>query len=133
MGDIIPSTSMPAAKISFPQNFGTFPANTGFIFTMNIQNMVTGNFVNADTNYYGAPQQLQGGVVVGHSHVTVQQVDSLTSTTPLDPTVFAFFKGINTAAVNGELTVNVTAGLPEGVYRFCTVCPFSHASLSPSF
>jgi hypothetical protein len=113
---------MPASKITFPKNFGTFAANTNFTFTMNIQNMVTGNFVNADTNYYGAPQQLQGGNVVGHSHVTVQLLDSLTSTTPLDPTVFAFFKGINSAAVNGLLSVPVTNGLPAGVYRFCSVC-----------
>jgi hypothetical protein len=121
IGDIIPSSNMPAAKITFPPNLGTFAADTEFVFKMNIQNMVTGNFVNADTNYYGAPQQLNGGIVVGHSHVTVQQVDSLTSTTPLDPTVFAFFKGINDPAVNGELSVNVTAGLPAGVYRFCTM------------
>jgi hypothetical protein len=112
---------MPAAKITFPQNFGTFAADTEFTFKMSIKNMVTGNFVNANTNYYGAPQQLQGNNVIGHSHVTVQKLDSLTSTQPLDPTVFAFFKGINTAAVNGELTVDVTAGLPAGVYRFCTV------------
>jgi hypothetical protein len=112
---------MPASKITFPQNFGTFAADTEFTFKMNIQNMVTGNFVNANTNYYGAPQQLQGGNVVGHSHVTVQKLDSLTSTTPLDPTVFAFFKGINDPAANGVLSVDVTAGLPAGVYRFCSV------------
>jgi len=121
MGDIIPSSNMPSAKITNPPNFGTFAADTQFTFTMAIKNMVTGNFVNANTNYYGAPQQLQGGNVVGHSHITVQKMDSLTSTTPLDPNVFAFFKGINTAAVNGVLSVDVTDGLPAGVYRFCTM------------
>ena len=121
IGDIIPSSNMPAAKITNPKNFGTFPANTQFTFTANIKNMVTGNFVSATTNYYGAPQQLQGGNVIGHSHVTVQKLSSLADTNPPDPTVFAFFKGINTAAVNGVLSVDVTAGLPEGVYRFCTV------------
>lgn len=120
---------MPGAKITFPTNGGTFPANTDFTFKMNIQNMVTGNFVNANTNYYGAPQQLQGGKVVGHSHVTVQLLDSIDTTNPPDPTVFAFFKGINTPDQNGVLTVDVTAGLPAGAYRFCTVC--SHPCLTP--
>jgi hypothetical protein len=112
---------MPAAKISFPPNGGTFPANQNVTFTMNIENMVTGNFVNADTNYYGAPQQLQNGIVIGHSHVVVQALPAIDSTTPLDPQVFAFFKGINTPAVNGVLSVVIANGLPAGAYRFCTI------------
>lgn len=120
-GDIIPSSNMPAAKIIFPPNGGTFPANEQFTFRMNIRNLVTGNFVNAQRNYYGAPQQLQNGVVLGHSHVTVQLLDSLESTTPPDPEVFSFFKGINSIDENGVLEVDVTDGLPPGVYRFCTV------------
>lgn len=47
MGQIIPSTSMPSSKISFPVNGGTFPADTAFNFTMNVENMNLGNFVNA--------------------------------------------------------------------------------------
>ena len=38
---------MPSSKISFPLNGGTFPADTAFTFTMNVQNMDLGNFVNA--------------------------------------------------------------------------------------
>ncbi|KAG8820623.1 hypothetical protein FRC17_010102 [Serendipita sp. 399] len=121
-GDIIPSSNMPAAKISFPKNGGTFTANQQFTATINIRNMITGNFVNAQTNYYGAPQQLQGNTVIGHSHLTVTKLPSLDSTEPVDPQTFAFFKGINTRDVGGVLSVDVTAGLPEGVYRFCTVC-----------
>jgi hypothetical protein len=121
IGDIIPSSNMPAAKISFPKNGGTFEANKQFTATINIKNMVTGQFTNAQSNYYGAPQQLQGKNVVGHSHLTVQKLSSIDSTDLLDTTLFAFFKGINTAAVNGVLTVDVTDGLPPGVYRFCTM------------
>lgn len=121
IGDIIPSSNMPAAKISFPKNGGTFEANKQFTATINIKNMVTGNFVNAQTNYYGAPQQLQGKNVIGHSHLTVQKLNSIDSTDVLDPSIFQFFKGINAAAVNGVMTVDVTDGLPPGVYRFCTM------------
>jgi hypothetical protein len=122
MGEIIPQANMPSAKITFPPNGGTFPADQSFTFQMAISNMITGNFVNAQTNYYGAPQFLQGNVVVGHTHVTVQALPDIKTTEPLDPTVFAFFKGINNAAQNGVLTVDVTNGLPAGAYRFCTVC-----------
>ncbi|CAG8495211.1 12196_t:CDS:2 [Acaulospora colombiana] len=121
MGEIIPQNNMPAAKITFPTNGGTFPADQSFQFKMSIQNMITGNFVNAQTNYYGAPQFLQGNTVVGHSHVTVQLLPDIKSTEPLDPTTFAFFKGINTRDQGGVLTVDVTNGLPAGAYRFCTV------------
>jgi hypothetical protein len=121
IGDIIPSSNMPSAKISNPPNGGTFPANQALQFKMSIQNLITGNFVNAQTNYFGAPQQLKGNVVVGHSHVTVQLLPSIDSTEVPDPEVFAFFKGINQAATNGVLTVDITAGLPAGAYRFCTV------------
>jgi hypothetical protein len=38
-----------------------------------------------------------------------------------DPNVFAFFKGLNGRAQNGVLTADVTAGLPEGAYRVCSI------------
>jgi len=113
---------MPSAKFVFPANFGTVKANTPFTIQLNIKNMQTGFFVNAKENYFAAPQQLNGqGQIKGHSHVVVEALDSLTQSTPTDPQKFAFFKGLNDAAVNGQLTADVTAGLPAGVYNVSTI------------
>jgi hypothetical protein len=87
-----------------------------------IQGMETGHFVNAQQNYFAAPQQINAqGQVQGHSHVVVEALDSLTQTTPTDPTKFAFFKGLNAAAANGILTADVSAGLPAGTYKVSTI------------
>lgn len=122
MGVIAATTNMPAAKFVSPTNGQNIQANTAFNIQMAVNNLETGNFVNADTNYYSAPQQVNAqGTIVGHSHFTVQAVPSFTSTTPLDSTVFAFFKGVNGAAQNGVLTESVTNGLPAGTYRLCSI------------
>ncbi|KAG5340063.1 hypothetical protein C0989_002933 [Termitomyces sp. Mn162] len=119
----IPSTdNMPSAKFSSPKNFATIKANTSFTIEMNIRGMETGFFVNADENYFAAPQQLNAqGQIKGHSHVVIEQLDSLEQATPTDPQKFAFFKGLNSAAVNGKLTADVTVGLPAGVYRLASI------------
>jgi len=121
IGTIPAVTDMPSAKFSNPANGATIAANTDFTITMNINNIVTGNFVNADESYFAAPQQLQGGIIVGHSHFVIEQMTSLGQTTPTNPQVFAFFKGVNTAAVGGVLSVDVTAGIPDGAYRLCSI------------
>jgi hypothetical protein len=122
MGVIAATTNMPAAKFVSPTNGQNLQANTAFNIQMAVNNLETGNFVNADTNYYSAPQQVNAqGDIVGHSHFTVQAVPSFTSTKPLDSTVFAFFKGVNSPAVNGVLTESVTSGLPAGSYRLCSI------------
>ncbi|PPQ64481.1 hypothetical protein CVT26_002020 [Gymnopilus dilepis] len=120
---VIPSTdNMPSAKFAFPQNFGTVKANQSFTIQMNIQNLETGHFVNAQENYFSAPQQLNAqGQIQGHSHVVIEQLNSLTDTTPTDPKKFAFFKGLNAAAVNGQLTASVDNGLAPGVYRLASI------------
>lgn len=83
---------MPSSKISFPINGGEFPADVAFTFTMNVQNMNLGNFVNAQAvrlifgwflenlsrwfhqNYFGAPQQVQNGIVTAVSYsINLQQ------------------------------------------------------------
>lgn len=90
---------------------------------MAIKNLETGNFVNAQQNYFSAPQQLNGqGVIKGHSHVVIEQLESLDQTTPTDPNVFAFFKGLNGKA-NGQgiLTADVDKGLPAGVYKLSSI------------
>jgi len=122
MGVIAATTNMPSSKFTSPVNGQDFPANKAFDISMAVNNLITGNFVNAQENYYSAPQQVdQGGTIIGHTHFTVQDVGSFTSTKPIDPNVFAFFKGVNGAAKGGVVTESVTAGLPAGVYRACSI------------
>jgi len=120
---LIPSTdNMPSSKFAFPQNFATIKAGQTFTIQMKIANMQTGAFVNAQENYFAAPQQLNGaGQIIGHSHVVIEQLTSLTQTTPTDPKKFAFFKGLNAAAVNGVLTADVTNGLAAGFYKLSSI------------
>jgi hypothetical protein len=120
---IIPSTAnMPSAKFIFPPNGGTIQANTNFTVQMAIQGMQTGFFVNADANYFAAPQQVNAqGQVQGHSHVVIEALSSLTQTTPTDPTKFAFFKGLNNPATNGVLSAAVAGGLPAGTYKISSI------------
>lgn len=119
----IPSVDlMPSSKFIFPKNFDTIKAGQTFTIEMAIKNMETGFFVNAQANYFAAPQQLNnGGQIKGHSHVVVEKLDSLDQTQPTDPKKFAFFKGLNAAAKNGKLTTNVDNGLQPGVYRLSSI------------
>jgi len=122
MGQIPSTQNMPSAKFVFPTNQAVIAANTAFTVTMNIQGLTTGHFVNADTNYFGAPQQVDStGKIIGHSHVVIEAIPSLNDTTPTNPEVFAFFKGLNAAAVNGQLTANVSSGLDAGTYRLASI------------
>ena len=89
---------------------------------MAIRGMQTGTFVNAAANYFAAPQQLNGqGQIIGHTHVVIEKLDSLDQTKATDPNKFAFFKGINTAAVNGVVSLVVDGGLPEGFYKLSSI------------
>jgi len=121
MGEIPSSDNMPSAKFVFPKNGDTIPANQQFTVQLGINGLVTGNFVNAQQNYFGAPQQLTNGVITGHSHVVIEALSSSDQTTPTDPKKFAFFKGLNDAAQNGILSTAVTSGLPAGAYRMCSI------------
>ncbi|KAG9314686.1 hypothetical protein JVU11DRAFT_5492 [Chiua virens] len=121
----IPSTSnMPSAKFVTPTNFAILSSNTTFQITLAVKNFETGFFVNPDTNYYSAPQQLDSttGLIQGHAHVVVEALESLNQATPTDPTQFAFFVALNSKAdPNGYLYANVTGGLPDGTYRMSTI------------
>ncbi|KAJ3563757.1 hypothetical protein NP233_g8735 [Leucocoprinus birnbaumii] len=120
---VLPSTdNMPSSKFVFPKNGATIKENTAFTITMAIQGMQTGFFVNAQENYFAAPQFLNAnGQIQGHSHVVVEQLTAIDQTTPTNPKVFAFFKGLNAAAANGQLTADVTSGLPAGVYKLSSI------------
>jgi hypothetical protein len=128
MGDIPAKTNMVSSIILNPQNGDEIPSDTTFNITVQVSNLVAGSFTDADTTYYAGPQFLQGGNIVGHTHVTVQDLGkNLNPQVPPDPTQFAFFKGINDAG-NGEGTLSaiVTGGLPAGNYRVCTMASASN-------
>jgi len=122
MGDIPSADNMPSAKFTNPPNGGTVPANQAFSITMAINNLATGNFVNAELSYFAAPQTISpGGPIIGHSHVVVEALSALDQTSPTDPRKFAFFKGLDNAAQGGVLTAAVAGGLPAGPYRLCSI------------
>ena len=55
---IIPATSaMPSSKFTFPTNGAVIATNQSFTISMAMANLETGNFVNANENYFAAPQQ----------------------------------------------------------------------------
>lgn len=128
MGDIPSKNNMISAVIVFPETGGNVQADTTFDITVQVDNLQAGSFTNAQETYYSAPQALQGGRVVGHTHVTVQDMgNTLNPTQPLNPSLFAFFKGINDAGNgNGLLAATVTGGLPAGNYRVCSMTSASN-------
>jgi hypothetical protein len=128
MGDIPAKTNMVSSIITFPHTGSVIPSDTDFTITVQMNNIVAGSFTDADTTYYSAPQFLLNGNVVGHTHVTVQDLgNTLNPTVAPDATQFAFFKGINDQG-NGKglLSANVVGGLPAGNYRVCTMASASN-------
>jgi hypothetical protein len=123
MGQIPSVDQMVSVVITNPQNGDSIKSEEDFDITVQVSNLEAGAFTNAAETYYAAPQQLERGIVVGHLHVTVQDTGSnLNPTEPLDPTKFAFFKGINDAGDGrGKLSAAVDGGLPAGNYRLCTL------------
>jgi transcription initiation factor TFIID subunit 15 len=128
MGDIPSSGNMISSIITNPGPGDTIAANQDFTVNVQVANLVAGSFTNPDSTYYAAPQALQGGKVVGHTHITIQSLgNNIATATPPDAGTFAFFKGINDAGNgNGGLSAAVTGGLPAGVYRVCTMTSASN-------
>ncbi|OHE95871.1 hypothetical protein CORC01_08868 [Colletotrichum orchidophilum] len=129
MGKIPAQTKMVSTVITNPPHNGNIQANKDFDVQLNIQNLQAGSFTDAQSTYYSAPQDLSAeGIIVGHVHVTIQDMgNTLTPSSPLDPTKFAFFKGINdNGNGKGTLKATVTGGLPAGVYRLCTMSSASN-------
>jgi hypothetical protein len=123
MGVLAPSTNMPSAKFVKPKNLDAIKAHTTFEISMAIRHLEAGHFTNPDSNFYAAPQRLNAGDdILGHPHFVIESLSSVTSTDPSDPSTFAFFKGVDTAAdSNGNVSVNVTGGLPAGVYKLSSI------------
>jgi len=122
MGDIPTTDNIPSAKFLFPKNLDTIAANQNFTVQLQTKGFQTGVFTNANTNYYAAPQQLNNqGQIIGHCHVVIAPLSSLTSTSLGTPLGFVFFKGIDEPAVNGVSEAVVTGGLKAGAYRICSI------------
>ncbi|KAH9891228.1 hypothetical protein C8Q73DRAFT_735164, partial [Cubamyces lactineus] len=122
MGVIAATTNMPSSKFVFPKNGVTVKANTNFTIQMAISHLETGHFTNANENFFAAPQVVNSaGDIQGHSHVVIEKLSSVDQTTPTNPNVFAFFKGLNDPAQNGVLSVEVAGGLPQGAYRLASI------------
>ncbi|OIW31393.1 hypothetical protein CONLIGDRAFT_653902 [Coniochaeta ligniaria NRRL 30616] len=129
MGDIPAVANMVSTIITNPKNLDTIPEKTTFNIQVSVANMALGSFTNATSTYYTAPQQLDGsGKIIGHTHMTVQDLgNSLNPTAPLDGQKFVFFKGINDAGDGkGNLQAVVTGGLPAGNYRVCSMAGASN-------
>ncbi|KAI5789882.1 hypothetical protein FPQ18DRAFT_261065, partial [Pyronema domesticum] len=128
MGDIPAQNKMVSSIIVNPAPGQDIAANKAFDITVQVANLAAGSFTNPQNTYYAAPQALKGGIIVGHTHVTVQDLgNSLTPNQPPDATKFAFFKGINDAGNgNGLLKATVDQGLPAGNYRVCTMSSSSN-------
>lgn len=129
MGDMPSANSMISAIMIFPAHNDEIEENQDFTISVQINNLEAGSFTNPDETYYSAPQTLNGnGQVIGHTHVTVQDLgNSLTPDSAPDASTFAFFKGINDAGDgNGLLSADVVGGLPAGNYRVCSMTSSSN-------
>jgi len=128
MGDIPSTANMVSSIIVSPQPGQDIAPDTDFKIQVKMLNLNAGSFTNPANTYYAAPQALQGGKIVGHTHVTVQDLGgSLTPTNPPNADTFTFFKGINDAGDgNGGLEADVAGGLPAGFYRVCTMASASN-------
>ena len=125
MGDMPSTDNMISAAFQNPKDGDDVAADTTFDIEVQIDNLVAGSFTDPDTTYYSAPQALQGGKIVGHTHVTVQDLGN--GNGPPDPKTFAFFKGINNNG-NGQglLSATIDGGLPTGNYRVCSMTSASN-------
>lgn len=134
MGMVIAKALIPQQRVLNPKNGDVVPEGQDINFQIAVANIQTGSFTNAQLTYYSAPAQVNAqGVLIGHSHITVQAIASLDDTTLSDNSKFAFFKGLNDAAVNGVLSATAVGGLPAGFYRACTLGASSnHTPVIPS-
>jgi len=128
MGDIPSTANMVSSIIINPQPGQDLQPDTAFTVQVQVDNLAAGSFTNPANTYYAAPQTLNGGIIVGHTHVTVQDLGgSLTPTAAPNADDFIFFKGINDAGNgNGLLEAEVADGLPAGFYRICTMASASN-------
>jgi len=127
MGEIPNFNNMVSTIILFPKDNSVIEENQPFLIRTKTIGIRTGFFSNPDTEYYLFAQTLDAqGLIQGHSHVVIQEIKN--EDEPLDPKLFAFFKGLDEPNNGfGELNVLIDKGLTVGKYRICTmVSSFSH-------
>ncbi|KAK7038283.1 hypothetical protein R3P38DRAFT_541993 [Favolaschia claudopus] len=123
MGLIPSSENMPSVLISRLFKDSTIQANTTFPVDLSVRNFQGGFFASFSGSFQAAPQTLDGtGNIIGNFHIVIDELDALDSTVPTDSQKFVFFNVIQDAVSDGEISTNVTNGLPEGYYRM-TVTP----------
>jgi len=123
IGNIPAVTAMPSSKFQSPANLDTIPASTSFNITLKTQGIQLGTFTNAAKTYFANPQTLNAqGQIIGHTHVVIESMPALTTTTITNSQDFVFFKGVDGGAdANDNVVVPVAGGLPAGAYRMCTI------------
>ncbi len=129
MGDIPAVDQMISAIIIDPKDGDVRAPDTSINFSVKIANLQAGSFTNPNATYYAAPQALnKGGQVIGHTHISVQDMGGTKNpTNVLDAQKFVFFKGINdNGDGKGTLSATLEKGLPEGIYRVCSMTSASN-------
>ncbi|KAJ7903201.1 hypothetical protein B0H13DRAFT_1621125, partial [Mycena leptocephala] len=123
IGQIPSVTNMPSSKYQSPKNLDTIASGETFNIVLQTKGIQLGTFTNAQKTYFANPQKLNAqGQIIGHTHIVMETIDALDSTTVTDPTKFFFFKGVNDAQdAQGNVQVPVTGGVKPGVYRMCTI------------
>ncbi|KAJ6501890.1 hypothetical protein C8R45DRAFT_819323, partial [Mycena sanguinolenta] len=123
MGMIPAASDIPSVLITQPAKGSTLQANTTFPLQLLVDNLQTGFFTSFTSNFLSAPQQVDTmGIILGHYHVVIDQLDALDSPFPTDSLDFAYFSIISDVDTTGEINTEITNGLPEGFYRM-TVTP----------
>jgi len=123
MGDIPASNNMISAVFTNPRSGENPKVGDDITFSVKINNLEAGTFTNPNNTYYAAPQSLQSGQGIGHTHVSVQDLNNQQNpANPPNAQTFAFFKGINDASDGqGTLSADLPRGLPAGQYRVCSI------------
>ncbi|KAK1230408.1 hypothetical protein PQX77_006502 [Marasmius sp. AFHP31] len=120
---IVPSIDhIPSLKFQFPLNGAVLAINDPFTIRLGVNNLATGNSVNSQTNYLAAPQQVDSsGLVLGHTAIVIEKLETLNQTAPTNPSIFNFFMAAINQLTNGFHGFNVTDGLPAGSYRLSSI------------
>ncbi|KAI3615685.1 hypothetical protein WG66_011695 [Moniliophthora roreri] len=129
---LIPSVdNMASSKFIFPSNGAVLQTGQLFTVTMAARNIELGNFVNAQENYFAAPQQLNGqGNIIGHSHITIDKIKSLQDTEPTDPKYFAYFKARILASTLLQMPMELLASINAAANHQPVLAPVAqHGSL----
>jgi hypothetical protein len=123
IGNIPSVNNMPASKFQSPANLDTIAASTTFSITLQTKGIQLGTFTNAAKTYFANPQTLNAqGQIIGHTHVVIESMPSLTTTAITNSQDFVFFKGVDDGQDGqGNVVVPVNGGLPAGAYRMCTI------------